>query len=152
MAKRAELPKANAFFGGASPATREAVAPSHEPAEAAAVVSEGATELPLQEAPPEPVAVETGRGATGTPEAVAPPEAVVSTTTKDGGGDVEKVTLYLPPDIIRQLEVTRVDLLVRYGAKVNRSRIAAAILRQTLEDISQHHPTGDRLMEALTRA
>lgn len=151
MAKRVELPKANAFFGGASPATREAVAPSHEPAEPVAVASEGATELPLQEASPEPPAVEAGRGAAGAPEGAAPPEAVVS-TTKDVGSDVEKVTLYLPPDIIRQLEVTRVDLLVRYGAKVNRSRIAAAILRQTLEDISQHHPTGDRLMEALTRA
>ena len=148
MAKRVELPKADAFFGAAQPETPVAVVTPQDPSTTDAAPSGNPSETHVEE--PQVVA-ESGAITQRRSDEVLQ-DGSAATAAKDADTDVEKVTLYLPSDIIRQLEVARVDLLMRYGAKVNRSRIAAAILRQTLEDISQHTPVGDRLAEALTRA
>ena len=66
--------------------------------------------------------------------------------------DVEKVILYLPSDIVKRLEVARVDILLRYGTKVNRSQIAAASLRGTLDQLAAHTAEGERLAQILIQA
>ena len=152
MAKRVELPKADAFFGAAPSETPVAAVPPQNLSAADAAASQDPSATHVEEPPQKVEVVASSRGVSHRRSDVAVQEGGAAPVAKDGEGDVEKVTLYLPPDIIKQLEVARVDLLMRYGAKVNRSRIAAAILRQTLEDISQHTPVGDRLVEALTRA
>jgi hypothetical protein len=153
VGKRAELPKADAFFGGSA---QETVAV--KPEATALLVTEAPTSLKEDEAlaeTPTERAKERGRGMPAAPEqAVSDVRASTEeapSALADTPADVEKVTLYLPPDIIKQLEVARVDLLLRYGTKVNRSQIAAVSLRQTLEELAQRTAVGDRLVAALVR-
>ena len=152
MGKRVELPKADAFFGGAPPETRVADVIPQYPSVADAATEADGPGIGMKASPEKTAAGRASRGVRERGSGGAVPEGEPVAVVRDDAADVEKVTLYLPPDIIRQLEVARVDLLLRYGTKVNRSRIAAAILRQTLEDISQHTSVGDRLVESLSRA
>lgn len=55
----------------------------------------------------------------------------------------EKVTFYVPPHMLEQLEVCRVRLLTEHGIKVGRSQIAQAALALTLH-------TPQLLADALT--
>ncbi len=55
----------------------------------------------------------------------------------------EKVTFYMPPHMLEQLEVCRVRLLTEHGIKVGRSQIAQAALALTLH-------TPQLLADALT--
>jgi len=151
VGKRAELPKADAFFGGGAEetATLDAKPPALLRTEAPMPLKDD--ELLTEVSSQKP----RKRGASAEPAVdisdVTAPLDDLAPTSSEAAGDVEKVTLYLPPDIIKQLEVARVDLLVRYGTKVNRSQIATASLRQTLEELARRTAEGERLAEVLIR-
>lgn len=52
-------------------------------------------------------------------------------------GLTEKVTFYISPELLKRLELTRVQLLLDHNLKVSRSQIVEAILVQGVGDVEQ---------------
>lgn len=52
-------------------------------------------------------------------------------------GFTEKVTFYLAPEILKRLELTRVQLLLEHNLKVSRSQIVEVMLEQMVGEAEQ---------------
>ena len=118
MARKPKLPRATDFFGGGG--SEEA-----KPTEGKAVkpqYRQAAEEVP-----------DTA------PAQASPAHAIEA-------GLREKVTFYLSRDLLKRLELTKVQLLLDHDLKVSRSQIVEVIVEQTLEDVERIAP----LLESVT--
>ncbi len=110
MAGKPKLPMAADFFGGGP--NEKAKRPKRK----AVKPQNGKSN---REAPPTPV-----------PTEARPPRTIEA-------GFTEKVTFYLPPDLLKRLELTRVQLLLDQDLKVSRSQVVEVILEQMMGDTGQ---------------
>lgn len=65
--------------------------------------------------------------------------------------NIEKVTLYLPSDVVRSLEVARLELLLQDGVKVNRSHIAGTAIRYFIGLLGKGSPEATAEVQGLLR-
>ena len=125
MTRRAELPKADAFFSKDTLSVPTVTTPVGDTTVA-----------------PSPIARD-----------MSPDKLLNSLEETNRSGQVvtsiEKVTLYLPSDVVRSLEVARVEMLLQRGTKVNRSEIATMALRDVLDEIIQGTEAGQHMIDKL---
>ena len=147
MARKSRLPRAADFFGGGE---EERLEKSSEEREAARPrvrwpkVTQ--PEVPEPEVPePQvsaPVAELVRRPEEEFEAALEAEKAAIQAalaprlrSVRGAGGD--KVTFYLPAELLKRLEVVRVRLLVEYNLKVGRSQIAQALLQDMEERLGE---------------
>lgn len=156
MARKPQLPGADAFFAPPPPVER-----GPQNVDAQGDDDDAATKAP----PPPPKRHAQGSRHAGGGEVNAPDQPIASTEPLDlpvanlhqgirliaasaqpprsiPQPPTEKVTFYVPTQMLEQLEVCRVRLLTEHGLKVGRSQITQAALALTLQ-------TPELLAEAL---
>jgi len=135
--KKPKLPGAADFFKATAEADSEAAAKQTRKA-----ASDGAEEATAAEATPanaEPAAEATRPDISGSvPHGLSAQQIQVAQTASPARSlaqpATEKVTFYIPPQMLQQLEVCRVRLLTEQGLKANRSQIAQAAIALTVND------------------
>ena len=110
MARKPKLPRAADFFGGSG--------------------SGGAESAKRKTVKPQ-----NRKTATGV--APAAPATEDSAAHTIGAGFTEKVTFYLSRELLKRLELTKVELLLDHDLKVSRSQIVEVILEEMVGDTSR---------------
>lgn len=143
MARKPKLPGAEDFFSTAKDAeegagsqkpSRKQKGGKRAPQEAAPAqaetpqpesISQQPASLAGSEPPPADRQLDLAR--IGASQTLAPPRTLPQP-------DTEKVTFYVPAQMLQQLEVCRVRLLTEHGIKANRSQIAQAAMAVSIYD------------------
>lgn len=110
MARKPKLPRAADFFGGS--------------------VSGGAESAERKTVKPQ-----NRKNADGVGSAVPATEGSAAHTIETGF--TEKVTFYLSRELLKRLELTKVELLLEHDLKVSRSQIVEVILEEMVGDTSR---------------
>ncbi len=142
MARKPKLPGAEDFFSTVKDAEEAAEPQKPSRKRRARRAPEEAqpaeTEMPQPEVVPQPTASLAGSqpllserqldlARIAASQTLAPPQTLPQP-------DTEKVTFYVPAQMLQQLEVCRVRLLTEHGIKANRSQIAQAAMAISIYD------------------